>query len=329
MRIEVDGSGFGQAAIGLPYKGDVQNFEFRDTSRSEAWGYGGDYGLQYTSWSDTQIVVNGFTRYGNGAIVVAGDQVSVSVTNIAGGQPTVWTGTLVASPGPPLVTGQPNPVVTSVTFSNIGQSSHIVVTGVGFGQATIAMPYTGDVPNFEFVDTSRNENWGYSGDYGLSYTSWSDTQIVVDGFATYGNGAIVVAGDLFDVWVKNQSSTEFYNYNGTLSSSASPTPTPAPAPSATPGPQPGPVIIVKALTLFAQSEAPGGQQIARVVTKPGSSVVLVIDYPNGKQKVLGPDPSARNGRLAFPWKVPTTIHGKVHVTMVSAGMVAQATFTVT
>ncbi len=84
-----------------------------------------------------------------------GDQVSVSVSNRLGGQAAVWKGTLRASPGPQPTPAEPNPVITSVNFANIGPDMRMVVSGDGFGSAAAGLPYVGQPSNFSFSDTSR------------------------------------------------------------------------------------------------------------------------------------------------------------------------------
>jgi hypothetical protein len=86
LGITVNGSGFGAAPPGIPGKGDTPCFQF--THLSGAWhaGYVGNgqtdtVGLNYTSWTDTQIVISGFTgNFITGGFVVApGDVLSVTL----------------------------------------------------------------------------------------------------------------------------------------------------------------------------------------------------------------------------------------------------------
>ncbi len=96
LRIVVKGDGFGPAPTTLPFSGDLDSFSFWDgrshCASSAAFSAGGRYfgdapadgvTLRYQSWTDTKIVINGFTgSYGTGcAKVKSGDPVAVSVWN--------------------------------------------------------------------------------------------------------------------------------------------------------------------------------------------------------------------------------------------------------
>ncbi len=130
----------------------------------------------------------------------------------------------------------------------------------------------------------------------------------------YSQGALA-NGDQVSVWVKNSSSTESYSWSGTLVPGSAPvSPTPVP---------PG-----KVLAFSSPSVAAGGHQTATVAIKSGSSVVLVIDYSNGKQQVLGPIVAGTSRRAVFTWEIPKSVSGTAHVTLDSPGVVVQGTFSV-
>jgi hypothetical protein len=115
LHIEVDGAGFAALPSGasLPVTGCSNYFLFSDVSQG-GWdaGYGNcALGLQYTTWTDTRIVVDGFgTQYGGvnsqgggGQYKVSpGDKVVIEVRNSTSGEFTIWTGTLQtgATPAP-------------------------------------------------------------------------------------------------------------------------------------------------------------------------------------------------------------------------------------
>jgi hypothetical protein len=82
------------------------------------------------------------------------------------------------------------------------------------------------------------------------------------------------------------------------------------------------------LTLLSTAVIPGGQQAALVVTAPGASVVIVVNYPDGSQTLVGPKRTAADGKLVYTWSTPKGMHGTVHVTVVSAAGVAQSSFSV-
>jgi hypothetical protein len=322
MRIEVDGSGFGAPSIGIPFVGDVGNFQFNDISRNESWGYNGDTNLQYASWTNTKIVVNGLTNYQTGQLM-PGDQVNVTLATQAneGTQAdwATWKGTLVSSPAPPPTPSEANPVISNVYITDIGPNMKIVVTGDGFGTSTIGLPFSGDVSNFQFNDDSRNESWGYNGDTNINYVSWSNQRIVVDNPQNYSSGQLV-SGDQIDVWVQNAKSGEHWDWSGTLHNSAA-------APSGSSAPTPTPTTK-KTLALSSASISAGGKEIATVSIKPGQSASLIVDYPNDTEKLLGPTVAGSSGRVSFPWSVPAGVKGLVHVTLDVDGALTTANFTV-
>ena len=318
MRIEVDGNGFGAPADGLPYVGTVSNFEFADTSRGELWGRYVDNSLQFTSWTNTRIVVNGVGGYQKGQLM-PGDQVSVSISNKSGGPTATWSGTLNSSPGPAPVVGEPNPVITGLYFSDIGPNLRIVLMGAGFGTPVIGLPDNGTVKNFEFSDTSRGELWGRYVDNSLNYVSWTDQRIVADDPGGYQPGQLVT-GDQVSVWVQNATSGEYYTWTGTLHAS-----------TALPGGSTGPAAPTskRPLTLGSVTVAVGGKQTATVAINAGEWGVVVVDYPNGTQKVLGPTVAPSNDQVRFTWAVPSGIQGVVRVTLDAGGTLTRASFTVT
>jgi hypothetical protein len=97
-----------------------------------------------------------------------------------------------------------------------------------------------------------------------------------------------------------------------------------PAPVAQVGSKTGKV----SLTFLSAAVIPGAQQAALVVTAPDTSVVIVVNYPDGSQVVVGPKRTAVDGKLVYSWNIPKGVHGTVHITVVSAAGVAQSSFTV-
>ena len=102
------------------------------------------------------------------------------------------------------------PSITSVQITNPGRDAHITVNGSGFGDAPVNMPFSGDLQYFVFymrsTDGTREWSAGYDGGPGkitwvtLKYTSWSDTQIIIEGFAgDYGVNNTLANGDPFGV----------------------------------------------------------------------------------------------------------------------------------
>jgi hypothetical protein len=204
----VRGSGFGTPTVSLPYSGDVSNFRIGDNAQfgQDEWGYTGDTNvLRYTVWSGSEVEVSGLGAEPGDALVVA-------VWNALTGRGATWAGDV-----PPVSAGAPK--ITSVSFSALGTpvDLHVVVKGEGFGPAPTALPLVGDLNWFYFWDgrahcgTSAAFAAGgrYFGDapadaVTLRYRSWSDTKIVIGGFAgAYGVGCSKVqSGDpvAISVW---------------------------------------------------------------------------------------------------------------------------------
>jgi protein involved in polysaccharide export with SLBB domain len=228
MHIEVDGAGFGAAPQTMPFTGGTNYFTFTDVSQG-SWTAGGSNSsvdLQYTSWTDTRIVIDGFgTQYGSEVIVARGDNVTIMVKNATSSVSATWTGTLQPGLPPPLDPGGPTPIVAAVHFSRIGQNMHIEVDGAGFGAAPQTMPFTGGTNYFTFTDVSQGK-WtagGSNSSVDLQYTSWTDTRIVIDGFGTqYGSEVIVAPGDNVSIYVQNATSKEFSIWTVPLQAEAPP-----------------------------------------------------------------------------------------------------------
>lgn len=107
LHIEVDGTGFGAAPQTLPIVANIDQFQFTDVTQG-GWTAGrnnvSSIQLQYASWTDTRIVVDGFdSQYGGQNKVSPGDKVTLYVQNASGPEFAIWSGVLL--PGV-----QPTPV---------------------------------------------------------------------------------------------------------------------------------------------------------------------------------------------------------------------------
>jgi hypothetical protein len=222
LHVELDGSGFGAAPGVLPAVTNLGQFGLTDLSQGSwcAGRSGCAVNLQYTSWTDSTIVIDGFgPQYPNYGKVVAGDAVSIFLQNSHGPEFTVWTGTLQAGTPPAPDPLGPTPRVATVTFSQIGQNLHIEVDGSGFGTAPGVLPAVANLNQFGITDVAQG-GW-CAGRIGcpvsLHYTSWTDSTIVVDGFGPqYGGTYKVVAGDAVSIFVQNSPGPEFQIWTGTL-----------------------------------------------------------------------------------------------------------------
>ncbi len=239
MHIELDGAGFGTAPTTLPAVGYLAQFAFTDITQG-SWSAGAPNTpvyMQFTSWTDARIVIDGFgTQYGGTYKMAVGDTVAIfvrSTANSAGGPSTTWTGTLKSTPPPPLDPDGPTPQICTATFSRIGQNMRIELDGAGFGTAPTTLPAVGYLPQFAFTDITQG-GWSAGAPNTpvyMQFTSWTDGRIVLDGFGTqYGGTYKVVEGDAVALYIKNSSGPEFTTWTGKLTASAAPMPGPGPTP---------------------------------------------------------------------------------------------------
>jgi hypothetical protein len=150
---------------------------------------------------------------------------------------------------------------------------------------------------------------------------------------------VVVAGAGYDVFVDNALVTTGQAYadtgpsrlflgDGTGGTNAEADITSFTFEQVTPVPPPARPAARTTLHLFSTSVAPGGQQVALVFTAPFAMTSMVITYPDGSQQVVGPQRAGPDGHFGYAWTLPGDIFGTVHVTVDSAGRVAQGSFTV-
>jgi hypothetical protein len=201
--ITISGSGFGTQA---PYTGDSQYIELVDTTAGgwAAGHSGAAITLAVSSWTNTQIVLSGFSgSYGtNGWCISPGDQLKVEVWNAQSGDgPAVYP--IAASSGTNTCTLS----IASVSPIASMQTQTITINGADFGTQS---PYTGSSNYIELVDTTAG-GWaaGHSGSsVTLAVSSWTNTQIVLSGFSgSYGtNGWCISPGDQLSVKVWNAQS---------------------------------------------------------------------------------------------------------------------------
>jgi hypothetical protein len=188
-RLTIDGTGLGHLPNDAPFTGVNPYFRIFEVAQIGAgeWGYPGDAKLlRYESWSDTQIQIGGLSAQ-------PGDAVQIWASNAATGASATWGGNV---PG-----GAGNPRIDSVNFSGSGANLHVTINGSGFGDAPATMPFTGDLDQFIFADQRTHSGAGAFEAGGhrwrrgqrdavtVNFQSWSDNQIVIDGFAgAYGRG---------------------------------------------------------------------------------------------------------------------------------------------
>jgi hypothetical protein len=202
LHIEIDGAGFGPAGIGMPLVGTVPNFSFQDVSRN--WGAGmtndSEENLQYTSWSDTRIVVDGLDPNANSTIT-PGDSGSIFIQNATSTEVARWTGIIrpgiqeIQSPGP-----GPTPKPASLQLAAPAQNATLTSGPVQFSWTSVpgAIAYYLDAylvkaaPDAAITaSTSMNISWqGATTSYSL------DTTHLVKGTYRWRVAAIDQAGAL-------------------------------------------------------------------------------------------------------------------------------------
>jgi hypothetical protein len=190
-------------------------------------GYLGDaYTVDFNSWLPNAINVNGYT------VGKPCDAIEVGAWNSQNNQAdgVAWAGNI---PG----TNCGTPQINSVVFSGSGANLHITIYGKGFGKAPSGIPCNncdteflrfGDYAYHSFTGAcgvcfyAGNSTSGGSNSITLNYKSWSNTKIVLTGFAgTYGqNGMAVSSGDpvTIDVWSTNATGLLATAWSGRLPS---------------------------------------------------------------------------------------------------------------
>jgi serine/threonine protein kinase len=211
--LTINGRGFGiLSRQTLPFRGDTSFFRIAVGAQLGfgEWGFSGDAkALVYESWSDTQVQVAGF-------VAQPGDAVQIALWNPISGKGATWGGNV---PG-----GVGTPHIASVTFSGDGQNLHMLVKGKGFGNAPVTMPYTGNLNQFSFGNFRTHcggisslfeagaGRWGHGSpnSLALNYQSWSDSEIVINGFSgSYGRGCDTLQnGDPVVITIWNSSDTD-------------------------------------------------------------------------------------------------------------------------
>ena len=202
------GSGFGFTQVPLPFTGDLPNFRIGDSAQLAESGYTRDaYFLTYLEWTDSNVTVSNFRGR-------PGEAITVALWNQTSRLGAAWGGTVPADGS----TIQ----IMSVDVAGTGKNLRIEVNGSGFGPAPPEFsggPFVGNLNDFRFFDFRAHcgmssslfaagfQGWGRDRPTSvfLRSESWSDTKIVITGFAgTYGRGcAEYVEGDPFAIVVWN------------------------------------------------------------------------------------------------------------------------------
>ena len=209
--VTITGAGFGSGPAGVPGTETTSYFRIADGAQPGhgEYGFSGDQNtLDYQSWTDNQIVVSGLSAD-------PGDAIELALWNTSTGVGATWGGYV-----PP--TASDMPVISSVQFSGSGQNLSMTIYGSGFGNAPANLS-SGDTQYFVFGDFRTPSNGGSSlfsagnssftgsskDGVTLNYVSWSNDEIVINGFGgTYGQSSYVVQnGDPVTIQVWNTSDT--------------------------------------------------------------------------------------------------------------------------
>jgi len=172
--------------------------------------------INVTSWSDTSITVTGIA-------VSKGDSVLVGVYNQTLGNVDTWG-------GPVIKQKKDTPIISSIAKSGEGADLNLTITGSGFGPAPSGIGDNFESPFFVFTDYNAQLpgsdgfpwNGGFCGQNDcnavtVNISSWTDTQIVMDGFGTsYGNDWVVNPHDAFCVGIWSSQSTSNGTTGGTF-----------------------------------------------------------------------------------------------------------------
>ena len=205
--LDIKGSGFGVLRDRVPFTGALPYFAIMDNAQvgHGVWGntVNHPHPLRYEAWTNSEIIVGGF----GGA---PGDALQIMIWSPQSRGDVAWAGNV---PG-----GSMTPAITSVTMSGFGRNLTLAITGTGFGAAPGVMPFDGDLNFLRFHDWGQEACEGGIGlmeaGFGgwrvyapnqvtLRYASWSDTKIVISGFAgAYGSGCDrVLPGDPITVGI--------------------------------------------------------------------------------------------------------------------------------
>ena len=180
----------------MPYTGDLPVFMFSDElnhctgtgSGFQAGNGGNNVTLNYSFWSDTQIVISGFAGlYRDHCWMYEdGDPIFIGVWNSA--DPNVTY--------PGTGWGGRTPVISSALVTEAAKGFNVTVWGQGFGKPTFKLPFTGFSPNFRIGNKSQGASgeWGYTGDKNeLTYLVWNDSEIQVTGLTASEGDLLEIA----------------------------------------------------------------------------------------------------------------------------------------
>jgi hypothetical protein len=214
----ITGTNFGVAPDGIPCNAcqplQVQIVDIASQPQQQV--------INVTSWSDISITVTGIA-------VNKGDSMRVAVYNQTLGNVDTWGGSVIKQK-------KNTPIISAIAKSGEGADLTLTITGSGFGPAPAGIGDNFESPFFVFSDYNAQLpgsdgfpwNAGYCGANDcnavtVNISSWSDTQIVMDGFGDmYGNDWIVNPKDAFCVGVWSSQNTGDGTSGGTYACKRAP-----------------------------------------------------------------------------------------------------------
>ncbi len=188
--IAIRGSGFGASPFARPFSGTAPYFRiFDDTVHFEA-GYSTDsVHLIYLHWDNGRILIAGLPA-------LAGDGVVINVWNPLTHVGAAWGGNTARLPAD-------GPKITSAVVS----PHEIEIAGSGFGASPMPVPFASN-QDYVVVCDGAYHPWGNGraipfmvgnkfSDTELAFVQWSDSRIVIRGFAgaPLANGMAIAPGD--------------------------------------------------------------------------------------------------------------------------------------
>lgn len=195
-------------------------------------------GVILVKWSDTEIVLGGFgtalDSYSRWSLNV-GDPIRIVV--ITSGGKAEYKTTAVAGLEQPSPSCE-SPVIDYVSPITSAESQRVIIHGSGFGNTqpmlerlsdgSVDTVWGGSTPSIVFYDLNNKLSAGAAGDWdgftngppdliGIILVSWTDTEIIIDGFGTGLNSQFswnqVQKGDTIQIQIQTANGFATYNIN--------------------------------------------------------------------------------------------------------------------
>jgi hypothetical protein len=210
--------------------------------------------------------------------------------------------------------------ITSVSAVAPQQTQNITISGTGFGSQP---PYSGESPYLEISDLTGSWNAGYTDDLvGVQLSSWTDTQIQIQGFqGSYGqHGWVLRAGDQLQVQVWNPQTNATATYQLSVTSTS-----------------PGGASSLYTYYLTHVADGGGWQTILNVMNPSSSSVNYQVQLrsDNGSPMTITAGPQtgssfsgslAANGSATYESSGPPNLSEGIALVTANQALVASGIF---